>query len=105
MYKLAASFCQTEARRFPLLQIKASSSEESSTVDAGELFTDLKAKVRNKARPLLLLKNLLFSAEHEYYPRFSSNFGGWFLSLSLSLSRLASTKYLVFGYHLPVGCT
>ncbi|OAY49067.1 protein CURVATURE THYLAKOID 1A, chloroplastic [Manihot esculenta] len=45
-----------EARRFPLLQIKASSSEESSTVDAGELFTDLKAKwdaLENKSTVVL----------------------------------------------------
>lgn len=43
-------FFRLESRRPLLLQIKASSSEETSTsVDAGELFTDLKEKVRSKA--------------------------------------------------------
>lgn len=39
---------QLESRRFPLLQVRASSSEETSTVDADELFSDLKEKVRIK---------------------------------------------------------
>ncbi|KDO86378.1 hypothetical protein CISIN_1g031181mg [Citrus sinensis] len=35
----------SESRRFPLLQVRASSSEETSTVDADELFSDLKEKL------------------------------------------------------------
>lgn len=51
-------FCHIESRRPLLLQIKASSSEETSTaVDAGELFTDLKEKVRSKINIVLSLKN------------------------------------------------
>ncbi|KAF5953112.1 protein CURVATURE THYLAKOID 1A, chloroplastic [Camellia sinensis] len=46
----------SESRRFSLLQVKASSSEESSPADAGELFNDLKEKwdaVENKSTVIL----------------------------------------------------
>ena len=46
----------SESRRFSLLQVKASSSEESSPPDAGELFSDLKEKwdaVENKSTVIL----------------------------------------------------
>uniref|UniRef100_A0A5B6Z8C1 Cyanobacterial aminoacyl-tRNA synthetase CAAD domain-containing protein n=1 Tax=Davidia involucrata TaxID=16924 RepID=A0A5B6Z8C1_DAVIN len=47
----------SESQRFSLLQVKASSSEETSTpVDAGELFSDLKEKwdaVENKSTVIL----------------------------------------------------
>ncbi|KAJ9188266.1 hypothetical protein P3X46_003638 [Hevea brasiliensis] len=46
----------SESRRFPLIQIRASSSEESTSLDAGELFTDLKAKwdaLENKSTVIL----------------------------------------------------
>ncbi|KAI4355178.1 hypothetical protein L6164_003974 [Bauhinia variegata] len=46
----------SESRKSSLLQTRASSSEESSTVDASELFTDLKEKwdaVENKSTVLL----------------------------------------------------
>ncbi|KAK9207272.1 hypothetical protein WN943_017557 [Citrus x changshan-huyou] len=46
----------SESRRFPLLQVRASSSEETSTVDADELFSDLKEKwdaIENKSTVLL----------------------------------------------------
>ncbi|KAJ4728173.1 protein CURVATURE THYLAKOID 1A, chloroplastic-like [Melia azedarach] len=47
----------SESKRFPLLQVRASSSEETSaSVDANELFTDLKEKwdgVENKSTVLL----------------------------------------------------
>ncbi|CAL5397720.1 unnamed protein product [Camellia sinensis] len=40
---------QHEPGRFSILQVKATSSEESSPpVDAGKLFSDLKEKVRSK---------------------------------------------------------
>ena len=49
--KVSYSF-QTESRRFAPFQTRASSSEESP-VDANEIFTDLKEKVRNKLGTLL----------------------------------------------------
>uniref|UniRef100_A0A5B6Z8W5 Cyanobacterial aminoacyl-tRNA synthetase CAAD domain-containing protein n=1 Tax=Davidia involucrata TaxID=16924 RepID=A0A5B6Z8W5_DAVIN len=46
----------SESRMFSLLQVKATSSEETSAVDTGELITDLKEKwdaVENKSTVLL----------------------------------------------------
>lgn len=53
--KYAIFYFETESRRSSLLQIRASSEETS--VDAGELFTDLKEKVRSRADITFLGKN------------------------------------------------
>lgn len=40
-------FSDAECNRFSLLQMRASSSEESGSVEVGEVFSDLKEKVKS----------------------------------------------------------
>lgn len=50
-----------EPRRLSLVQIRASSDDSPAPVDAGELFSDLKEKVRDFTKPRLLLKQARYS--------------------------------------------
>jgi len=47
-------FWDSASRRSSLFQIKASSSEETSGVDAGEVFADLKEKVKLRTGNILI---------------------------------------------------
>lgn len=47
-------YCDSVSRRSSLFQIKASSSEEASGVDAGEVFADLKEKVKLRIGNILI---------------------------------------------------